>query len=98
MADSCRRHGSDSYFAGSPKLYSAVLSGMSTEIVGCNEDGTYYAWRQDAGCRPGTTACGVQGLAELGLAVESLQTNARKSTSQPPRLTTVDPPPEQGNL
>ena len=46
MADRCRRHGSDSYFAGSPKLFSAVLSGVSTEIVGCNEDGTYYARRQ----------------------------------------------------
>ena len=41
------QHGSDSDFGGSPTLFSAVLGGVSTPMVGaCNKDGTYYAWRQ----------------------------------------------------
>jgi outer membrane protein assembly factor BamB len=41
------QHGSDSDFGGSPTLFSAVLAGVSTRMVGaCNKNGTYYAWRQ----------------------------------------------------
>jgi outer membrane protein assembly factor BamB len=41
------QHGSDSDFGGSPTLFSAVLGGARTAMVGaCNKNGTYYAWRQ----------------------------------------------------
>jgi outer membrane protein assembly factor BamB len=41
------QHGSDSDFGGSPTLFSAVLGGTSTAMVGaCNKNGMYYAWRQ----------------------------------------------------
>jgi outer membrane protein assembly factor BamB len=41
------QRGSDSDFGGSPTLFSAVLGGVSTPMVGaCNKNGTYYAWRQ----------------------------------------------------
>jgi outer membrane protein assembly factor BamB len=42
------QHDSDSDFGGSPTLFSAVLGGVRTGMVGaCNKNGTYYAWRQD---------------------------------------------------
>jgi outer membrane protein assembly factor BamB len=42
------QHGADSDFGGSPTLFSALLGGVSTAMVGaCNKNGTYYAWRQD---------------------------------------------------
>ena len=42
------QHGADSDFGGSPTLFSALLGGASTAMVGaCNKNGTYYAWRQD---------------------------------------------------